>query len=239
VPTDIHELATALDGIVTPKTLVDAKGDLIAATAADTIARVAVGTNGQILTADSTQAAGVRWATPTTGPAITYGTTPPASPNDGDLWILPADATNGVMWQFRYRAASASTYKWEFVGGAPAHPMVATAENTTSTLYADLATVGPSFTLPRNGDYIIEIGAQVAGNVALRAGISYSIGGTAASTADEASTVTSAGAAELRTQRSQRKDGLTAVAIVMKYYVNANTGTFSNRFMKVTPVRVS
>lgn len=42
--------------------LVDAKGDLIAATAADTVARVAVGSNGQVLTADSTQAAGVKWA---------------------------------------------------------------------------------------------------------------------------------------------------------------------------------
>lgn len=50
--------------------IVDAKGDIIAATAADTVARVAVGTNGQVLTADSTQSAGVKWATPTPG-AIT------------------------------------------------------------------------------------------------------------------------------------------------------------------------
>ena len=48
------------------KTIVDAKGDLIAATGADAVARVALGSNGQVLTADSTQAAGVRWSTPTT-----------------------------------------------------------------------------------------------------------------------------------------------------------------------------
>jgi hypothetical protein len=43
--------------------IVDAKGDLIGATAADTPARLAVGTNGQVLTADSTAATGLAWAT--------------------------------------------------------------------------------------------------------------------------------------------------------------------------------
>jgi hypothetical protein len=47
--------------------IVDAKGDLIAATAADTPARLAVGTNGQILTADSTAATGIKWAAAPTG----------------------------------------------------------------------------------------------------------------------------------------------------------------------------
>lgn len=50
--------------------IVDAKGDLIAATAADTPARLAVGTNGQILTADSTAATGLKWATPSGGGKI-------------------------------------------------------------------------------------------------------------------------------------------------------------------------
>ena len=51
--------------------IVDAKGDLIGATAADTPARLAVGTNGQILTADSTAATGLAWATPATGGGMT------------------------------------------------------------------------------------------------------------------------------------------------------------------------
>jgi hypothetical protein len=43
------------------------KGDIIAATAATTLAQRTVGTNGQVLTADSTDATGLAWTTPTVG----------------------------------------------------------------------------------------------------------------------------------------------------------------------------
>jgi len=48
-------------------TIVDAKGDLIVATAADSVDRLAVGSANQVLTVDSSTATGLKWATPASG----------------------------------------------------------------------------------------------------------------------------------------------------------------------------
>ena len=61
------EWVTSDDANAIQNSIVDAKGDIIAATAADTVARLAVGTNGQVLTAASGQATGLQWATPAGG----------------------------------------------------------------------------------------------------------------------------------------------------------------------------
>jgi hypothetical protein len=56
---------------VVPTTIVDAKGDLLVATADNTVGRLAVGTNTYVLTADSTETTGVKWAAPSaTGAAL-------------------------------------------------------------------------------------------------------------------------------------------------------------------------
>jgi hypothetical protein len=52
---------TSDDANAIQNTIVDAKGDLIAASAADTPARLAVGSNGETLVADSSTSTGLRW----------------------------------------------------------------------------------------------------------------------------------------------------------------------------------
>ena len=51
----------------TVATTFDAKGDLVAGTGADTFAKLTVGANNTVLTADSSTATGLKWATPAGG----------------------------------------------------------------------------------------------------------------------------------------------------------------------------
>jgi hypothetical protein len=52
-----------------PTTIVDVKGDLIVATGADAVSRLAVGADDTILMADAAAGTGVKWVAPTTTPA--------------------------------------------------------------------------------------------------------------------------------------------------------------------------
>jgi hypothetical protein len=52
-----------------PQSLLTTKGDLVVATASNTASRVGVGSNDQVLTADSSTSSGVKWATPSGGSA--------------------------------------------------------------------------------------------------------------------------------------------------------------------------
>lgn len=61
----IRTLGSSIDttmATMVPKSIVDAKGDLIAATGADAVSRLAVGANDTALLADSTTATGLKWS---------------------------------------------------------------------------------------------------------------------------------------------------------------------------------
>jgi hypothetical protein len=91
-----YDLANA----AVPKSLVDAKGDLIVATAADTVTRLPVGaTTGHVLTVDPAEAAGIKWAAAAGGGGgaeVYYEAVDPTlSIGSGGLGITPAI---GDMW---------------------------------------------------------------------------------------------------------------------------------------------
>ena len=115
--------------------IVDAKGDLIGATAADTPARLAVGTNGQILTADSTAATGLAWATP-------------ATPSSG-MTLIATTSTGGAVTAINFGSNASpifsstyDNYRIQFVGTAsgglnPQIRMRADTTNATGANYND------------------------------------------------------------------------------------------------------
>jgi hypothetical protein len=65
-----HTGITGAGGIAA--TLLDAKGDIIAASAADTAAKLTVGANGTVLTAASGETTGLQWASPAAGGLVAY-----------------------------------------------------------------------------------------------------------------------------------------------------------------------
>ena len=63
----------ATGGAVATDAIWDAKGDLAGGTGANTAARLAVGSNGQVLTADSGETTGMKWAAAGSAPRIVRG----------------------------------------------------------------------------------------------------------------------------------------------------------------------
>jgi hypothetical protein len=98
---------TAANAAYVPKTLTTTKGDIITATAANTPARLGVGSNDQILVADSTAATGLKWATPASGStfagARVYNSAAQSIPNatntavTWDLEVFDTDAYHSTV----------------------------------------------------------------------------------------------------------------------------------------------
>jgi len=105
------------------------KGDIVAATAASTISRLGVGTNGQVLTADSTASTGIKWATPSAGATnwtllnaggtaltgaatITVSFTAPKQ-----IMVIMTGASAGARSFFTLRPNNISTADYSVAGG--------------------------------------------------------------------------------------------------------------------------
>jgi len=95
---DVEAFVNTTPGVV-QKDIVDAKGDIIAATAADAVSRLAVGTNTHVLTADSTEATGLKWAVSPPMDVVTADTVARLAAGT-NTYVLTADSTTGtgLIW---------------------------------------------------------------------------------------------------------------------------------------------
>jgi hypothetical protein len=169
----------------------------------------------------------------------------PASPVNGQECFYLADATNGVVWHLKYRSASASAYKWECVGGGAMQAEITTLEiRSTTGAFGDMATIGPSVTVPLAGDYDITVEAWVEtapvagtfGEIAPQIGAAV----PAASGPDVAfAGASSAQVTETQTGRTLRRTVATPATVVKITYLASSTTTrFGNRHLEIRPVRV-
>jgi hypothetical protein len=170
---------------------------------------------------------------------VSYGTTLPAGPVNGQQAILVDSTTNpSYQWRFRYNSGSSSTYKWEFIGGLPARVSDTTSANPSASGWT--GPYGTAFTVPRNGGYYVTFATQLQATPAVLAGVSlwYISGGLEGGAATLA---TVAAGAYFPFDRSNFPVSLTSgTQIAFALYTSvANPGPFTPREMSVIPTRVS
>jgi len=134
----------SVEGGIQP-TIVDAKGDLITATAADTPARLAVGANDTILTADSTTATGLKWAAPASSggmtlisetvasavTGITLGSIPSTYKQLVLVWSGTEHSISGSAFVLRFNNDSGTNYAENYIYFASSSPSASAGTGTS------------------------------------------------------------------------------------------------------------
>jgi hypothetical protein len=174
---------------------------------------------------------------------VGLGTTLPASPYDGQEFVLTDSLTAPTYtWRFRYNAASASAYKWEFIGGSAQTARVDTSQvGSAGAVWIDLTTVGPQLAVPRTGEYLLEATTVInSGSPNESASIGISDNGAISPVSFLATAIdgSRAGAASTGFVRGRRD--LTEGWIPRLRYFHYTAGTaFGKRSLWMTPVRVA
>lgn len=133
-------------------TAIDAKGDLIAGTGADAFSRLAVGTNGQVLTADSTAATGIKWATASSG-SYTLISTTTISGGSTTLSSIPQTYTDLFLYVEITGVSARGQFKVDINGnGATTGSGIwCPGNSTTGTVFAYADQTGAQLTAPAQG----------------------------------------------------------------------------------------
>jgi len=142
-------------------TAIDAKGDLIVGTGADTFSRLAAGTNTYILTADSAEATGLKWAAPAAGggamtkiTSATFTTQSSVGVNECFssayktyyiIWSANS-SVNGADLQFQWQYSTSTAQTTEYYGAGFGYDRAATIttwgfdNQSAATIYNNLTT---------------------------------------------------------------------------------------------------
>jgi hypothetical protein len=137
-------------------TAIDAKGDLVAGTGADTFSRLAVGTNDQVLIADSTTATGLKWGTPAGGGMTLLSTTSWSNGSAGTVTVSSINQTYKHLYIYAYNFSVSSANSW--VGINPNNSSLCTWGNVNNTTLSSSA--GNDNYLIRNGSIDTSSGAN-------------------------------------------------------------------------------
>lgn len=159
-------------------------------------------------------------------------------PYDSQEVYLVVDATNCVVWHLRYNNGSASSYKWEYLGGGPVR-IDATGGSTSSTSYIDIA--ASSFVLPRAGDYDILFGSSIYNSASTTNNfVSLKKGSAVTSDNDGLSHQNMTVIQNLSLARTIQYLGAAASDTVkLQARTLAGTMFWGQTFMRITPVRIS
>ena len=164
-------------------------------------------------------------------------------PDFGDADEVFLDNGNGVLWHLVYNSASASPYKWEFIGGNSLYQEIVGGATITTTSYADYG--GPTVTLPRAGEYDIEIGMVPTGDMPdlTTLWMSYAVGATPAVDNDSIRDAMESGRfSGANVSRKLRRTISTAVALSARYKKAAASGSTTpvaeQRWISARPIRI-
>ena len=129
--------AASLPSTAISTTVADAKGDILAATADNTVTKLTVGSNGQVLTAASGQSTGLQWATPT-HTAITVADTTDTSCSvalfESATGDLGPKTDGGITYNAGTGVLTATGFAGPLTGAVTGNASTATALATARTI---------------------------------------------------------------------------------------------------------